>query len=83
MLAYISIHPLSNERSTLIAGIPLIFESEIKISAEETYSAQWGMSKTVEQGHSTSVNLVVPAGHKQRARVLAQKGEINVPYTAR
>ncbi|XP_074278883.1 uncharacterized protein LOC141602558 [Silene latifolia] len=70
----------TNITTKFSAGIPLVVESEVEVeigaSIETGYEHTW--DKTTE--HSASVTVVIPAGKKRAARMLAMNAKCDVPF---
>ncbi|XP_063313632.1 tachylectin-2-like isoform X2 [Pelobates fuscus] len=67
------------------AGVPLIGETEFKISINVSTTHTWTFTKTNETQttFSSSSDVEVPGGHSIRMVASVTKGEMDVPYRAK
>ncbi|XP_028434305.1 natterin-3-like [Perca flavescens] len=70
-------------KTTITAGIPLIVEGKIELSAEATFGFTKGTTHTESSTHTDSVEVEIPPNHTCRVSMVGHKYEEDIPYTAR
>jgi hypothetical protein len=66
--------------TTFKAGVPF-FEGSIQISANASYTHEWGGSSGTEKNISSSTQVVVPSKTTGKAKVLIRRAIIDIPFT--
>jgi hypothetical protein len=68
-------------KTTIKAGVPLIAEASVEMSAEFSGSYTWGETKTETENHSNEEEVVVPAHTEVTVRVVATQGICDIPFS--
>lgn len=67
--------------TTISAGIPLVGEGKVKISASATFEYQYGKTRTVEHSNSYQLTAVVPPKSRIEASLIVFQSEIEIPFS--
>jgi hypothetical protein len=68
-------------KTTIKAGVPLIGQAKIQISAEFTGSYSWGETKSHTEHYSNEEDVEVPAHTEVTVRVVATEGTCDIPFS--
>ncbi|XP_062273921.1 natterin-3-like [Scomber scombrus] len=69
-------------KTTIKAGIPLVFSTGITFSTEETFKFSWQNTVVTSSTETISVQLTAPPNSSCMARMVQYKYKISIPFTA-
>ncbi|XP_043968075.1 natterin-4-like [Gambusia affinis] len=65
------------------AGIPLLAEGHVEVSAETTHTLTKENSWTEEISHSVTLELTIPPNHSCTVKMVGYRYRMDIPFTAR
>ncbi|KAF5728230.1 hypothetical protein HS088_TW21G00375 [Tripterygium wilfordii] len=68
-------------KTTIVTGIPFIFEGKVEVSLEGSYTHEWGGSVTSTNEVETMYTATVPKENTVRVSLMATQGTCDVPFS--